>query len=995
MNRALLLLFAIGLAGLSPTASPAAQVTLDVVPGSSFSNRQATIWATVVNRGDAPASSVWMEIDVNGCRARTATHDALAAGGTVGLEATLPSLPDPPGAYVALLKVCYVDASGQSRSALSAIRLMTRAPERSGESVEIGVPAVSLASRGEVTVSFSTQEDRPVPIRARFRLSDDVECSPGELDVTIPAGGRCTTALALRNRRASPGNRYPLLVIADYERDGLHRSVRSGAQVSVVSPWSPGKLLAGAVSLVLAGAFAALQFAGVRRLLPRMPAWAAARREGFTALLLASLFGFLLYHIPPRLLLSDTLTVGGDTPAHHYLIDCLARSLRESGRIVSWAGGWWCGFPAFQYYFCLPYLLAVLFGLVCPANVAFKLVSVLGIFALPPAAYLAARRMRLPRPAPQLLAVAVVPLLFDHSHTMWGVNIYSTFAGMIANSVSFPLMLLFVASAWRDADEGRTRLRSVLCLTALIASHFFTTVMAVLLAATLPFLRPAAGFRRAAGVLAVEGLMGALLMAWWLVPLIAKSDYSMEFGVNWPMATVFKQTPSPAALALLAALVLAGAAAAFWRCPRAAMLLTCMLGGAAMLFAFGFDRVSPVFVNVRLWPFIVFSMLALIAVGAGAALADRPGADFAVAAVTVATLAFMIDRPNEVRAWAQWNFEGLEAKGLGRTFRALVDPLRGTPGRLANDLHEDNNGFGSTRIFECVPHLIGKPVLEGGIVNSALGSMFSYYVQGETSKQCAGFPTIVTPTSFNMEAATRHLELFNVKHFIARWPKTKQALSASEAWKPLHEAGGWKVFELTTHDGRYVVIPRREPIAVEAPDWKRDGLEWIYTLAAIDQPFVLLDPGEVTGSRFAERLGEADYVDTLRRARRGETNTLPAGAAVSAGGGVIEEEVRDGRIRFRTRAIGAPHLVKCTWFPNWKVRGAERVYRVTPCFLLVYPEREDVELYYGRTVSDNLGRAGSVAGLAILAAAAARRFSSKTRARPRDEDGSGDMPQGR
>ena len=41
--------------------------------------------------------------------------------------------------------------------------------------------------------------------------------------------------------------------------------------------------------------------------------------------------------------------------------------------------------------------------------------------------------------------------------------------------------------------------------------------------------------------------------------------------------------------------------------------------------------------------------------------------------------------------------------------------------------------------------LAGKPVLEGGLVNSALGSMYAYTIQGETSRTCAGFPPIVTP----------------------------------------------------------------------------------------------------------------------------------------------------------------------------------------------------------------------------------------------------------
>jgi uncharacterized membrane protein len=49
--------------------------------------------------------------------------------------------------------------------------------------------------------------------------------------------------------------------------------------------------------------------------------------------------------------------VGGDTPAHNYLASQARDNLLNEGRIVAWSEGWWCGFPIFQYYFPLPYLL--------------------------------------------------------------------------------------------------------------------------------------------------------------------------------------------------------------------------------------------------------------------------------------------------------------------------------------------------------------------------------------------------------------------------------------------------------------------------------------------------------------------------------------------------------------------------------------------------------------------------------------------------------------
>ena len=701
------------------------------------------------------------------------------------------------------------------------------------------------------------------------------------------------------------------------------------------------------------------------------------------AAILVALTVFILLHLSPTDLLRDTTTVGGDTPAHNYLASHLQAQLFGHGRIISWAGGWWCGFPMFQFYFCLPYLLVALLSVIMPFNIAFKLVSILGVLALPGCAHGAARLMRLPRPVPVILAILMVPFLFVRMHAMWGVNLHSTLAGMIANSISFPLMLLAVASAFRDVEDRLFRLRTAFLLALVMASHFFTSVMAVLVLAAMPLVAGRTRFRSTIGILAATGGLAALLMAWWLVPLVAKSDYSMDFGTNWQMA-LWKTFPSYTA-GLIPFAVLAPVLAVR-RGIRAVWLFLWMFAAGLGLFLFGFG-LSPVFVNVRLWPFVFFAVVALGAVGLGLSL-QRAYARAAIVTTLFAGVLAAVETGEgragpgslgPVRSWAEWNYSGLESKPAWPAFRDLVMPLKGTPGRLANDLSPDNNALGSSRIFELVPHLTGKPILEGGLVNSAVGSLFSYYVQSETSQNCAGYPPMLVPTAFNIANATRHLRLLNVKHFMARWPGTQQALRTSPDWRLLREAGGWELYELTNHDGHYVTIPGLAPAVVETRRWTTCPLAWLYTIEAVDQLFILSTPGEPAPAG-AARLTEDQFRRVLvdRRGSRPDPRvTAPggsaAGAAVfspvridAAGRRITNEIVEDDLISFDTDAIGVPHLVKCTWSANWKVSGADRIYRVTPAFMLVYPRQTHVELRYGSTPSDIAGRLLTVLGWALV-----------------------------
>jgi hypothetical protein len=102
----------------------------------------------------------------------------------------------------------------------------------------------------------------------------------------------------------------------------------------------------------------------------------------------------------------------------------------------------------------------------------------------------------------------------------------------------------------------------------------------------------------------------------------------------------------------------------------------------------------------------------------------------------------------------------------------------------------------------------------------------------------------------------------------------------------------------------------------------------------------------------------------LRRSESSEG--IPASALPTEPCRIWDEKITDDSISFKTTGIGLPHIVKFTYYPNWKVSGAKKVYMITPCFMLVYPEREEVELYYGSTLSDYAGRFLSVLGLAAL-----------------------------
>jgi hypothetical protein len=82
---------------------------------------------------------------------------------------------------------------------------------------------------------------------------------------------------------------------------------------------------------------------------------------------------------------------------------------------------------------------------------------------------------------------------------------------------------------------------------------------------------------------------------------------------------------------------------------------------------------------------------------------------------------------------------------------------------------------------------------------------------------------------------------------------------------------------------------------------------------------------------------------------------------------VTDVVVENERISFTTTAVGVPHLVKVSYFPNWVVTGADGPWRAAPSLMVVVPTQEQVVLEFEDTWAESGGRIGTVLGLAGLA----------------------------
>lgn len=205
-------------------------------------------------------------------------------------------------------------------------------------------------------------------------------------------------------------------------------------------------------------------------------------------------------------LFTDTTTAGGDMGSHVWLPQFIRDHVLPHGRISGWAPDWYNGFPALQFYFPVPAVMVIILDVFLPYNIAFKLVTVSGLLALPICAWAFGRLARLPFPVPACLAAATLPFLFDTGFTIFGGNIASTLAGEYAFSISLAFSFLFLGLVANGLQTGRRRALAGVLFALVVMSHVLPTIFAITGGVVLFLMRMVTGRQDAERSMTAEGM---------------------------------------------------------------------------------------------------------------------------------------------------------------------------------------------------------------------------------------------------------------------------------------------------------------------------------------------------------------------------------------------------------------------------------------------------------------------------------------------------------
>jgi len=669
--------------------------------------------------------------------------------------------------------------------------------------------------------------------------------------------------------------------------------------------------------------------------------------------LLCVIVAFMMVYFDVRYLFYDTIVTGGDTASWHGVADHMLKVLLPNGRLTGWDMGNLCGYPNFTFYFIPPFLLAVLpsylFGL--PLTITLKLAIMTGIFLLPIVTYFSLKAMQYRFPVPVIGASASLLFLFNESYTMFGGNALSTFAGEFGYMFAFAFFIYFIGSLYNGLRTGTGVLKNGLLLGFIGLSHLFVFIPAVFL--VIYWFLAGKNIK----YLVKMSITGFGLMAFWILPLIAfRTPYTTPVYMIWQDFANWRH----ALIGIGIILLLSGARLALstigWESvknDKFKMFLGLVFGCLTMYFSSHFLKIP----DIRFLPPLLFILIMIFFVeilGPFFTLSSQKIKIIAAMLICCSCLVFVIFVGKNADNWFAYNNKGYEyTAGYGEFTAANNylkeaykeshhDPLNAP--RVAYEKCDAYGAYGGDRAFESLPFFSGRQTTEGVHYASSFASRFIAFLQTEYSRDIKA-PTSYIFSRMNPEVLPRHFDLYNISQLILMTSEAKKAIALSPLFEKEAAFGAISIYRYKGCNEQYVDVPRILPVIYTGKDWVDNFYKWYKNPDLTD---VLLVP-EAFIKDADDRAVFSGKTASITDIARFKNKTIDLSNLI------IKTDIEHLKIRFTTNKIGIPHLIKVSFFPNWKVSGANGVYPVSPNLMMVIPRQPEVILTYGYTLWDRIG----------------------------------------
>ncbi len=367
--------------------------------------------------------------------------------------------------------------------------------------------------------------------------------------------------------------------------------------------------------------------------------------------------------------------------------------------------------------------------------------------------------------------------------------------------------------------------------------------------------------------------------------------------------------------------------------------------------------------------------------------------------------------------WVEYNFEGYEDKpptpdgGGSAEYWDLVETMQqvGETHGCGAAFWEYESGrlasYGTPMAPMLLPYWTDRCITssEGLYFEASATVPYHFLMQSQLSMSPSRAQRDLPYSGLDVIAGVQQLRTMGMRYYMAFSPAAVAEARASDALTEIAATtlGPWVVFKV--NDSSTVTPLTRLPVVVAGINESSDA--WLEAsvgafLAGEDTVGVLTADGPDDWPRLtlpvaSEADNDISYSGGLGGLSGDESGhrrqevmrrlawQLPAVVPVNEIKPVIVSNLtRDNHsISFSVDRVGAPVLIRTSYFPNWEASGAEGPYRATPNFMVVVPTDTEVHLSYGRSPVEWFATFVTLFGLAVIALLA---LSARSRHQRRD-----------
>jgi hypothetical protein len=334
--------------------------------------------------------------------------------------------------------------------------------------------------------------------------------------------------------------------------------------------------------------------------------------------------------------------------------------------------------------------------------------------------------------------------------------------------------------------------------------------------------------------------------------------------------------------------------------------------------------------------------------------------------------------------WSRYNFLGYENRGPAvgdpsyySEYHAIVTTMAEVGaehgcGRALWENNEANGPYGTTMALMLLPFWTDGCIGSSeGLFFEASGTTPYHFLAAAAMSENSSNPVRELRYVDNDAAiGVRHLQTLGIRYVMVRTDAAKRQAAQQPELTFLVSSAPWDVYRVADSD---VVVPLRvQPVVVRdrSGDQRERHLEVGTSYFQHPEEWAALpaDDGPDTWQRVSIEIdldrregqpGERGRkVDIVAPVEQIDPVALPEVA-------VSNVRIEEQSVTFDVDQIGVPVLVKVSYFPNWKVSGAEGPYRVAPNQMVVIPTATTVKLSYGRSGLDVFAYLLTLLGIAL------------------------------